>query len=750
MTISTTSSRISYNGNGVTTIFAVPFRFFANTDLVVQLVTISTGASSTLTLTTNYTITGADDEGGGSLTMLVAPAVGQRLVIRRVIAATQEVDYVAGDPFPAETHERALDRLTMLAQQGEEVNARALVFPSGDTASGELPAVASRANRLIGFDAAGNLVTSAPASGSAAELALSLAGTGGAGLVGLKRAIASAADLTVSGWVESQTYCTSDFSGIVPDGVTDNSAAFSTIIGLLPEGSTLRIKGLLRIASTLNITRRIGLWCEDAGDAILVDVGTANDGVVYTGPASGINNITIKLNVYGRNNACKDAVVLSRVDRSPNIDINVHAGAVEHAVSLNGCLINKIKIDSSVNYQPPISSPGFQAKHIRIKKALGVAFNANDLYVNLEGGGAGIVSDDMTSEGDNKISGTIEGLTTGRPLDLNGWLGGHIADLHLEANSIGPRVFNCSHITVGPNVVNADAETPFEFENCRQPRIDGYYGDFVFDANCFAPRIGRVLASSNASISAGSYFASSEVEGSTAYISTVDSFYGGPGSFTLENLFHNPFMDVWTDGYFSAPDGCALVNATCQVFTYPAPTYTSISGKSCEVNVTGSAITDGFYATCKEPYNKGQQNGHYVSAMVAIYVASGQPDVNVYILASGQFLNIGRVTAKNQWVEVRGGARCSPGGDDVQVHVVPWNFTTSAAVPGKFVIGGLSVVQGVRAPRHLCNHGKREAHIAHSIVNAPAFIGQRAYLAGTSKWYMAGGTAAPADWLMLN
>ena len=184
MTISTTISRQSYNGNGVTTIFSVPFRFFADSDLVVQLVTISTGASTTLTLTTNYTVTGADSEGGGSLTMLVAPATGQRLVIRRVIPATQEVDYVAGDPFPAETHERALDRLTMLAQQGEEVNARALVFPAGDTASGELPAVATRASRLLGFDSSGNLVTSAPASGSAAELVIDLAGTGGAGLVG--------------------------------------------------------------------------------------------------------------------------------------------------------------------------------------------------------------------------------------------------------------------------------------------------------------------------------------------------------------------------------------------------------------------------------------------------------------------------------------------------------------------------------------------------------------------------------------
>lgn len=185
MTISTTTSRASYNGNGVTTVFAVPFRFFANSDLVVQLVTISTGASTTLTLTTHYTVTGADDEDGGSLTMVTAPAVGQRLVIRRVIPATQEVDYIAGDPFPAETHERALDRLTMLAQQAEEVDSRSLTFPSGDTTSGELPAVTARASRLLGFDAEGRLAVSAPASGTAADLALDLASASGAGMVGL-------------------------------------------------------------------------------------------------------------------------------------------------------------------------------------------------------------------------------------------------------------------------------------------------------------------------------------------------------------------------------------------------------------------------------------------------------------------------------------------------------------------------------------------------------------------------------------
>lgn len=231
MTISTTTSRQSYNGNGVTTVFSVPFRFFANTDLVVQLVTVSTGASTTLTLTTHYTVTGADEEDGGSLTMLTAPAVGERLVIRRVISATQEVDYVAGDPFPAETHERALNRLTMLAQQGEEVNARALVFPAGDTASGELPAVATRASKLLGFNSSGELTVSAPASGSAAELALDLASTDsgkGAAMVGFIQSGTGAADRTALDKLR-ETVSVTDF-GAVGDGIADDTAEIQLAI----------------------------------------------------------------------------------------------------------------------------------------------------------------------------------------------------------------------------------------------------------------------------------------------------------------------------------------------------------------------------------------------------------------------------------------------------------------------------------------------------------------------------------------
>lgn len=128
MTLSTTTSRIQYTGNAATTAFAFPYRFLANGDLTVTITTPA-GATTTQVLGTDYTVTGAGLDAGGTVTMTTPPASGELLTIRRVLDLTQEVDYQSGDPFPAETHEQALDRLTMITQQLDEALTRTLTLP---------------------------------------------------------------------------------------------------------------------------------------------------------------------------------------------------------------------------------------------------------------------------------------------------------------------------------------------------------------------------------------------------------------------------------------------------------------------------------------------------------------------------------------------------------------------------------------------------------------------------------------------
>ena len=125
MTVSSSTSSVSYSGNGATTGFSYTFKIFDDSDLVVSLKDNATGVSTTQTLTTDYTVSGAGTNSGGRVTFVTAPASGKTVIIRRELPFTQETDYVENDPFPAQAHEDALDKLTMLTQQidSKELNA---------------------------------------------------------------------------------------------------------------------------------------------------------------------------------------------------------------------------------------------------------------------------------------------------------------------------------------------------------------------------------------------------------------------------------------------------------------------------------------------------------------------------------------------------------------------------------------------------------------------------------------------------
>ena len=160
MTVSTTIIKSSHNGNGSTTTFAYNFKIFADTDLVV-IIRSAAGTETTKTLTTHYTVAGAGDASGGSITFTSGniPASGETVVIRRNVPQTQAIDYIANDPFPAETNEEGLDRTTMIAQQVSEATDRSIKLSRTNTmTSTEFTVGATeRANKILAFDSAGEI-----------------------------------------------------------------------------------------------------------------------------------------------------------------------------------------------------------------------------------------------------------------------------------------------------------------------------------------------------------------------------------------------------------------------------------------------------------------------------------------------------------------------------------------------------------------------------------------------------------------
>lgn len=162
MTVSSTTNRKSFTGDGVTTAFGTsPVVFFDETELQVYLVTTVTGASTLQTLTTNYTVSGGAGT-TGTITMLVAPASTETLVILRVLPFTQTDDFINNDINDAEVLEDRLDKLTMLTQQLDEVDARALKLGEAETASAALTELPfDRASKFLAFDASKNMIASA-------------------------------------------------------------------------------------------------------------------------------------------------------------------------------------------------------------------------------------------------------------------------------------------------------------------------------------------------------------------------------------------------------------------------------------------------------------------------------------------------------------------------------------------------------------------------------------------------------------
>jgi len=160
MTISSTTVKNSYSGNGSNDTFVYGFKIFANTDLQV-IIRSAAGTETTKTLTTHYTVTGVGSASGGNVVFTSGniPTATETVVLIRNVPQTQAIDYIANDPFPAETHEEGLDRATMTTQQvQEELNRSIKLSRTNTMTSTEFTVGATeRANKILAFDSAGEI-----------------------------------------------------------------------------------------------------------------------------------------------------------------------------------------------------------------------------------------------------------------------------------------------------------------------------------------------------------------------------------------------------------------------------------------------------------------------------------------------------------------------------------------------------------------------------------------------------------------
>ncbi len=158
MTVSSTSSRVIYLGNGSTTTFAFAFKVNQPADLAV-VYTDAAGLDYTLS-PSQYAATGFGLDVGGSVTYPLpggSPiAAGTRLTIYRDVAVTQPTSLSNQGAMWPQVIEAALDRLTYVAQKVTDAVSRSLVISPTDSVSlGVLPNATQRANSVLAFDSQG-------------------------------------------------------------------------------------------------------------------------------------------------------------------------------------------------------------------------------------------------------------------------------------------------------------------------------------------------------------------------------------------------------------------------------------------------------------------------------------------------------------------------------------------------------------------------------------------------------------------
>ena len=165
MTVSTTGNRAEYSLTGTTASFAfasggVNFTVFDDDDLKVYVDGVLK------TKTTHYTVT-INTSNEATVTFVSSPSdyrpvSGQEVILVREVPLTQTTNYQNNNIFDAETLEKSIDLETMKAQQLSTEALRSIKF--ADDVIGVTSSVTeittggtARANKILGFDASGNI-----------------------------------------------------------------------------------------------------------------------------------------------------------------------------------------------------------------------------------------------------------------------------------------------------------------------------------------------------------------------------------------------------------------------------------------------------------------------------------------------------------------------------------------------------------------------------------------------------------------
>lgn len=150
--IGNTLPRIQYIGDGVSREFVFPFVIFKESDLEVDLGGVKQFSG--------YTVSGSGETNGGHITFSVPPPSGTTITLQRRLAIERTSNFQVSGELRANDLNSEFNYQTAALQQLSADIQRTVRLASFDPdASLVLPSKTERANRILGFDANGDVIT---------------------------------------------------------------------------------------------------------------------------------------------------------------------------------------------------------------------------------------------------------------------------------------------------------------------------------------------------------------------------------------------------------------------------------------------------------------------------------------------------------------------------------------------------------------------------------------------------------------